>query len=88
MIMNKILFVLITIVMAMPFVNNAQSKRGKVWVTGSGISYKIYFERNGIVNSTLDTIFSPYFSKGNSNICDTNGNLVHFTHGLCPHKPY
>ena len=72
--MNKILFALIAI--AMPFVNSAQSKRGKVWVTGSGISYKIKFEPTGIVNALLDTFYSPYFHSGNSAICDTNGNLL------------
>ncbi|MBK9300105.1 MAG: hypothetical protein IPN14_05705 [Bacteroidetes bacterium] len=72
--MNKILFALIAI--AMPFVNSAQSKHGKVWVTGSGISYKIKFEPTGIVNALLDTFYSPYFHSGNSAICDTNGNLL------------
>lgn len=36
--MNKILFALIAL--AMPFVNSAQSKRGKVWVTG-GVEFQI-----------------------------------------------
>jgi hypothetical protein len=54
----------------------AQSKRGKVWVHGGGISYKTTFETSGITNAYLDTFYSPYFTKGNSNICDTNGNLI------------
>jgi hypothetical protein len=55
---------------------NAQSKRDKIWVSGSGVSFKIIFEQTGIVNKTLDTISSPYFDIGHSNICDTNGNLI------------
>lgn len=55
---------------------NAQKKHGKVWVTGGGISYKIKFENTGIINNYLDTFYSPYFTHGNSNICDSNGNLI------------
>ncbi len=55
---------------------NAQKKHGKVWVTGDGISYEIIFEDIGIINNYLDTFYSPYFHSGNSNICDTNGNLI------------
>ncbi|MBK7041062.1 MAG: hypothetical protein IPH46_11500 [Bacteroidetes bacterium] len=51
-------------------------KRGKVWVHGGGISYKTTFETSGIINNYLDTLYSPYFTGGNSNICDTNGNLI------------
>jgi len=54
----------------------SQSKRGKVWVHGGGISYKTTFETSGIINNYLDTLYSPYFTGGNSNICDTNGNLI------------
>jgi hypothetical protein len=54
----------------------SQAKHGKVWVSGAGISYKVKFEPTGIVNTYLDTFYSPFFNKGNSNICDTNGNLI------------
>jgi hypothetical protein len=55
---------------------NSQSYYGKIWVSGTGISYKINFESSNIINTYLDTFYSPYFTKGNSNICDTNGNLI------------
>ncbi len=73
--MKKLTFVCIFI-MHLVFDSQCQSNLGKVWVTGGGISYKISFNLWGIQNAYLDTFYSPYFAQGNSNICDTNGNLI------------
>jgi hypothetical protein len=69
-----ILFMLVQTIVCTSLLS--QSKRGKVWVHGGGISYKTTFETSGIINNYLDTLYSPYFTGGNSNICDTNGNLI------------
>jgi hypothetical protein len=75
--MIKLISIYITLLLLLIYINtNAQSKRGKVWVHGGGISYKTTFEAGGIINTYLDTFYSPYFTKGNSNICDLNGNLI------------
>lgn len=52
----------------------SQSKLGSEWVTGGG-GAQIKFVNNTIITSN-NTFYNTYFSKGNSNICDTNGNLV------------
>jgi hypothetical protein len=52
----------------------AQSKRGMEWVTGYA-GTKVRFEGNSIITSSGVYPFK-YFTQGNSNICDTNGNLM------------
>lgn len=56
--------------------SDAQSKRGIEWVTGRGS--RIKFENNSITTK-FNWIVGPngthYFQMGNSNICDTAGNL-------------
>src|SRR5690606_10938037 len=48
---------------------------GKVWVQGQGITFSTTF--NPTSNSQiLDSTKSLYFSFGNSNICDSAGNLI------------
>jgi hypothetical protein len=53
---------------------NAQNQRGQTWISGLG-GTKIIFSNNGIVTDNTP-MNSFYFSHGNSNICDTNGNLL------------
>jgi hypothetical protein len=48
----------------------------KVWVQGTGVSYTTKFTATGTVNNFLDTFLTPAFMEGNSNICDSNGNLL------------
>ena len=74
--MKKTIIILTVLQITICNIVLSQSKRGKVWVHGGGISYKTIFEPNGIINTYLDTFYSPYFTSGNSNICDTNGNLI------------
>ncbi len=54
----------------------AQSKRNNEWVTGRGT--RIQFINNSIVTKLNWALgpWLPYFTGGNSNICDTNGNLI------------
>lgn len=52
----------------------AQSKLGNEWITGSG-GQQIKFNGNSITTSNA-LFFPTYFHGGNSNICDTNGNLI------------
>ncbi len=51
---------------------------GKVWVFGSGgVSFKTTFAASGVVVSFFDSSATgPRFNKGNSNICDSTGNLI------------
>ena len=48
----------------------AQTLFDKVWVQGGGVSFTSTFNGTNVINAYLDTIFSPYFTAGNSNICD------------------
>lgn len=72
--MKKTILAILTILLINKI--EAQVNYGKEWVTGGGISYKINFANTGIINTYLDTFYSPYFTEGNSNICDTSGNLI------------
>lgn len=49
---------------------------GKVWVNGVGVSFVSKFTSNGVVNQYLDTFYSPAFTRGQSNICDSFGHLL------------
>lgn len=51
-----------------------QSKLGDEWISGGG-GQRIKFVGNNIVTSNA-IFYNTYFSKGNSNICDSNGNLI------------
>ncbi|MBK9482300.1 MAG: hypothetical protein IPO02_10065 [Bacteroidetes bacterium] len=51
----------------------AQSKRGNNWMTGRGTT--VMFENNIMTTNILLHTWH-YFTGGNSNICDTNGNLI------------
>ena len=53
-----------------------QNDYGKVWVQGGGVSFKKTFDETTAINQYFDTIYSPYFSLGNSNICDSSGKLL------------
>lgn len=49
---------------------------GKVWVLGGGVSYTVKFGVNNVSTAFLDTFYSPYFTEGGTNICDSVGNLI------------
>jgi hypothetical protein len=59
----------------------AQSKLGNQWIVGT-LGYKIDFNTSSIIHDTA--ILSPIlvYQNGQSNICDTNGNLVLCSNGL------
>jgi len=52
----------------------AQSKRGNNWMTGRGTT--VMFENNIVTTKYIAVTPWHYFTGGNSNICDTNGNLI------------
>jgi hypothetical protein len=52
----------------------AQKKHGNIWV--SGINGKQIIFHNNIVTTKQGVCTNKYFTTGNSNICDSNGNLV------------
>lgn len=52
----------------------AQSKLGNEWITGPG-GTKIKFS-SGNITMNQNHYYWTYFHKGNSSICDTNGNLI------------
>lgn len=59
---------------------SGQTLYDKVWVQGSGVSFSTTFTGTAVVNSYLDTTFSPYFEQG-SNICDKYGSLILCSNG-------
>jgi hypothetical protein len=52
----------------------AQSKRGNSWMTGRGTT--VMFENNIVTTKYIAVTPWHYFMHGNSNICDTNGNMI------------
>jgi hypothetical protein len=70
--MKSILFYLLLFLAF--FSAKSQEKVGLKWVTGLGGNV-IDFSNNSI-KTTKGIYATKYFYKGNSNICDTNGNLI------------
>jgi hypothetical protein len=66
--------ILIIILIGAHIICNAQSKLGNEWITGSG-GQRVIFKNGTITTNNNHFIFS-YFDSGNSNICDTDGNLI------------
>ena len=54
----------------------AQTLYDKVWVQGAGVSFTTTFNGTAVNNAYLDTMFSPYFATGHSNICNKDGNFI------------
>jgi hypothetical protein len=54
---------------------NAQPNAGKTWMVGS-FWQKLNFMKTPLAIDTLATLKVNYFTKGHSNICDSNGNLI------------
>ncbi len=71
--MKKQIFTFLT---AIIFSHNsiAQNKLDNEWITGAG-GQRILFN-NGTVSTSVNYFVIEYFSGGNSNICDSNGNLL------------
>ncbi|HOZ53046.1 MAG TPA: hypothetical protein PLU17_14365, partial [Chitinophagaceae bacterium] len=63
------------------FTSQSQSLRDKVWVQGAGVSFTTTFNGLNTSNAFLDTVYSPYFTKGHSNICNSNGDLILISDG-------
>ncbi|HOZ52890.1 MAG TPA: hypothetical protein PLU17_13585, partial [Chitinophagaceae bacterium] len=63
------------------FTSQSQSLRDKVWVQGGGVSFTTTFNGSTITNAFLDTVYSPYFVRGHSNICNENGDLILISDG-------
>ncbi len=52
----------------------AQSKQGNQWMTGRGTT--VIFDNNLVTTKYIAVTPWHYFMHGNSNICDTNGNMI------------
>ncbi len=63
------------------FASQSQSLRDKVWVQGGGVSFTTTFNGSTTTNAFLDTLYSPYFVRGHSNICNENGDLILISDG-------
>ncbi|MBK7762510.1 MAG: T9SS type A sorting domain-containing protein [Bacteroidetes bacterium] len=50
-----------------------QKNYGKIWVCAKG-GQRVHFNSNVLVTAT--PYYASYFTKGNSNICDSSGNLM------------
>ncbi len=70
----KKLFLLSILIFQFAFIQS-QSKLGNEWIIGSGWGHRMQFASNGIITKDNPIIYS-YFKGGNSNICDTTGNLI------------
>ncbi len=55
--------------------SQGQSKLGNEWITGLGGQH-IKFNSNNSIITDNPSYLPSYFTQGNSNICDTNGNLI------------
>jgi hypothetical protein len=78
-IMKNILVVLLFI----STIINAQTNRNKVWVQGGAYVFKTDFKTNPFAKTLMNnaTISPKYFTHGNSNICDSIGNLILLSDG-------
>ena len=72
--MKKLILIVVISISAVHL--HAQTLFDKVWVSGDGVSFTTSFNGTSVNNAYLDTVFSPYFASGHSNICDKNGNLI------------
>ena len=65
--MKKLILIVVISISAVHL--HAQTLFDKVWVQGGGVSFTSTFNGTNVTNAYLDTLFSPYFVAGNSNIC-------------------
>jgi len=77
--MKKLILIVVISISAVHL--HAQTLFDKVWVQGGGVSFTSTFNGTNVTNAYLDTLFSPYFTAGNSNICDKDGNLILISDG-------
>jgi hypothetical protein len=70
---NQVKFILIVFLILHSNNLMAQSNFSKVWVCGTG-SRKVVFDN--IISTYSGSFVNSYFSGGNSNICDSAGNLI------------
>jgi hypothetical protein len=68
---------------------SAQSNYGKVWMQGANKLFKSVFYLSGVQNTFLiqDSTYLKYFIHGNSNICDSAGNLILISNGYQIYDP-
>ena len=78
--MKKLILIVVISISAVHL--HAQTLFDKVWVQGGGVSFTSTFNGTNVINAYLDTLFSPYFTAGNSNICDKDGNLILISDGF------
>lgn len=72
--MKRVFIILLTLQTVVCNVSYSQSKQGNQWITGLH-GNKVDFNNMNI--TTYSGVYSgKYFYTGNSNICDTNGNLL------------
>jgi hypothetical protein len=57
-----------------------QPKYGNIWVTGAG-GGMVHFNNSTNITTSHPIPFIKYFTSGNSNICDSNGNLILISDG-------
>jgi hypothetical protein len=70
--MKQIILILITLIQV--FVGISQQKLGSVWV--SGIDGQQIIFKNNVITTKKGVHINNYFTGGNSNISDSNGNLL------------
>ena len=63
-------------------VNDKIWKFTRTWAAQCTQHFTSTFNGTNVTNAYLDTLFSPYFTAGNSNICDKDGNLILISDGF------
>jgi hypothetical protein len=81
--MNRIIFIAILatqfFVGYMALAQSPDTKRGRVWMQGASVTFTTTFDSGRAPNNQLiyqQQSKPPYLFDGNSNICDTSGNLL------------
>jgi hypothetical protein len=79
--MNKLIILLLFLNFQFAITNCiiAQSNRSKIWVAGQE-AVTVNFNVSITTNQSLPTL--SYFAMGNSNICDTAGNIILYSDGF------
>ncbi len=70
--MKKAILMALLVFCVLPLLS--QNKLGNEWITGAG-GQRIRFVGSSIISNN-NVYYNSYFTKGNSNICDTNGHLL------------
>src|SRR4051812_17319051 len=80
--MNRIAFIAALVMLAVSRKALAQqpdSRRGHIWIQGASVTFTTVFDSSRLPDNQLmyqQQAMPPYLADGNSNICDTSGNLL------------